>query len=75
MENCTVTTCGKETIRLVQACNDANCLYIEAANTSAEISTENIERKVVHILPNEEIQLKLLQVIKRDSTIIILYMK
>lgn len=71
-------TCGKQTIRLVRARSDNDCLIITQkpqSETTAKITIDNIELKLIHVFPNDEIKLDLLQAVKRDAPIIIPFMR
>lgn len=72
--------CGKQTIRLIRARNDNNCLILkQTPNTPTELVAQlkitNIELKVKHIQPNDIIRLDLLQSIRRDQPIIMPFRK
>ncbi|XP_050509122.1 uncharacterized protein LOC126886294 [Diabrotica virgifera virgifera] len=68
-------TCGRQTIRLVRARNDNDCLIITDAATTAKINITNIELRVKHIYPNDEIKLQLMTSIQEDRPIVIPFRK
>lgn len=68
-------TTGKQSIRMVRARDDNECLQITDADTSAEVVIESIELKVMHQVPNDEIKLQLLNAIKKNKPIPIPFMK
>uniref|UniRef100_A0A6P7GUF1 Uncharacterized protein LOC114346600 n=1 Tax=Diabrotica virgifera virgifera TaxID=50390 RepID=A0A6P7GUF1_DIAVI len=67
-------TCGRQTIRLVRARNDNDCLIITDTVTTAKINI-NIELRVKHIYPNDEIKLQLMKSIQEDRPIVIPFRK
>jgi hypothetical protein len=73
--------CGKHTIRLVRARNDANCMLIQeaagkaAGSTKYKLSINTIELKVPHITPSDHIKLDLLKAIKTDAPMLIPFRK
>ncbi|XP_050516384.1 uncharacterized protein LOC126891246 [Diabrotica virgifera virgifera] len=70
-----MVTCGRQTIRLVRARNDNDCLIITDAATTAKINITNIELRVKHIYPNDEIKLQLMTSIQEDHPIVIPFRK
>lgn len=68
-------TCGRQTIRMVRAHSDEDCLIIADAATEARLTIDSIELKVIHIFPNDDIKLQLLQAVKKDTPIIVPFMK
>lgn len=68
-------TLGKQTIRLVRARSDADSVIVADADTTAQVTIESIELKVLHIFPNDDIKLQLLQAVKQDTSIIIPFRK
>lgn len=71
----TKVTCGKQILRMVRARSDNDCLQIPDGKSTAKIVINSIELKVIHIFPNDDIKLKLLQAVKRDAPIIVPFMK
>lgn len=72
--------CGKQTIRLVRAQNDNNCMVISPASatdtdTKGALEINTIELKVKHVIPSDGIKLNLLQAIRLDKPIIIPFRK
>ena len=67
--------CGKHTIRLVRSRNDDNGLLIANGATKGKLTITNIELKVKHIVPNDELKINLLQSIRSDQPILIPYRK
>lgn len=67
--------CGRQTIRLVRSRNDNDCLIIADNKTKAKVVINNIELKVKHIFPNDDLKLQLLQAIKQDTPIILPFRK
>ncbi|XP_050505307.1 uncharacterized protein LOC126883689 [Diabrotica virgifera virgifera] len=76
-------TCGRQTIRLVRARNDNDCIVIKEKQnadktptvTTAKINITNIELRVKHIFPNDEIKLELMKSIQQDQPIVIPFRK
>ncbi|XP_050516386.1 uncharacterized protein LOC126891249 [Diabrotica virgifera virgifera] len=76
-------TCGRQTIRLVRARNDNDCIVIKEKQnadktptvTTAKINITNIELRVKHIFPNDEIKLELMKSIQQDQSIVIPFRK
>uniref|UniRef100_A0A6P7GRA2 Uncharacterized protein LOC114339840 n=1 Tax=Diabrotica virgifera virgifera TaxID=50390 RepID=A0A6P7GRA2_DIAVI len=68
-------TCGRQTMRLVRARNDNDCLIITDETTKAKINITNIELRVNHIFPNNEIKLELMKSIQQDQPIVIPFRK
>ncbi|XP_050516202.1 uncharacterized protein LOC126891066 [Diabrotica virgifera virgifera] len=68
-------TCGRQTIRLVRARNDNDCLIITDETTKAKINITNIELRVKHIFSNDEIKLELMKSIQQDQPIVIPFRK
>ena len=71
---------GKHTIRLVRARSDDNCMLItpkanETTPTKAELTIDNIDLKVKHIIPNDMLKIELLQSVKSDKPILIPFRK
>ncbi|XP_045480904.1 uncharacterized protein LOC123685292 [Harmonia axyridis] len=73
--------CGKQVIRLIRARNDSNCMIITAGTgeqngaTKGQITISDIELRVKHVHPNDEIKLNLLSMIKSDKPILIPFRK
>ncbi|XP_072395129.1 uncharacterized protein [Diabrotica undecimpunctata] len=72
-------TCGRQTIRLVRARNDNVCIIVKEKTpghvTTLTINITNIELKVKHIFPNDDIKLKLMKSIQQDQPIVIPFIK
>ncbi|XP_050516193.1 uncharacterized protein LOC126891058 [Diabrotica virgifera virgifera] len=76
-------TCGRQTIRLVRARNDNDCIVIKEKQnadktttiTTAKINITNIELRVKHIFPNDDIKLELMKSIQQDQPIVIPFRK
>lgn len=71
-------TCGRQTIRLVRARNDNDCVIINeksGSSTTVKINITNIELKVKHIFPNDDIKLELMKSIQKDQPIVIPFRK
>lgn len=45
---------GKQTIHLVRAPDDNDCLSILAVDTKAQIVINSIEHKMVHVIPKDD---------------------
>lgn len=71
---------GKQTLRLVRARNDNDCIKITEVNnpttaTKAELKIENVSLKVNIVFPNDVLKLNLLQSIKSDRPIVMPFRK
>lgn len=71
---------GKQTLRLVRARNDNDCVKIKevvnpTAATKWELKINNISLKVQVVFPNDLLKMNLLESIKADSPIIIPFRK
>nr|CAH7761436.1 unnamed protein product [Callosobruchus chinensis] len=75
-------TCGRQTLRLVRARNDNDCVIIKEKKTdtptpptTVKVIIDSMELKIKHIYPNDEIKEKLMRSIQTDRPILIPFRK
>nr|CAH7717036.1 unnamed protein product [Callosobruchus chinensis] len=75
-------TCGRQTLRLVRARNDNDCVIIKEKKTdtptpptTVKVIIDSMELKIKHIFPNDEIKEKLMRSIQTDRPILIPFRK